>query len=235
MANCITKHIPNTITCCNLISGCIAISEVFNVPVTGNYSKVVLWIVIGALFDFCDGLAARLLNAPSAIGKELDSLADVVTFGVAPAFLCFSMLRTIEFPVADAYIPYLAFLLAAFAAVRLAKFNIDTRQTTSFLGLPVPANAIFWCGAMTAITKWGSESAVYGYAILLGIIIFGLLMTSEIPMFSLKFKNLKWSDNRLRFIFLILSVVLLAFLRLPGGAAVIALYIILSVATSKKG
>ena len=234
MANCITKHIPNTITCCNLISGCIACSESMNAAVTGNYSKVVLWIVIGALFDFCDGLAARLLNAPSSIGKELDSLADVVTFGVAPAFMCYGMLRSIEFPVADALIPYLAFILAAFAATRLAKFNIDTRQTTSFLGLPVPANAIFWCGFITAITEWGSHSQFYGYAILAGVVVMGLLMTSEIPMFSLKFKSLKWADNKLRFCFLLLSAVLLVFLRIPGGAAVIALYIILSVFSSRK-
>ena len=144
MANIITRIIPNTLTCGNLVSGCIA--TVF--ALSGDARMALLWIIAGAVFDFFDGMSARLLNVSSPIGKELDSLADDVTFGVAPAAIIFRELQTLECPdflapVAE-YLPYFAFVMAAFSALRLAKFNLDTRQTTSFIGLPTPANALFW-------------------------------------------------------------------------------------------
>ncbi|MBQ5506414.1 MAG: CDP-diacylglycerol--serine O-phosphatidyltransferase, partial [Prevotella sp.] len=156
----IKKHIPNTITCCNLVSGCIATTFAF----AGNPKMAMFWIIMGAVFDFFDGMVARLLKVSSPIGKELDSLADDVTFGVAPSAIVFSELFTLQYPVLQGlqtYIPYCAFLIAAFSALRLAKFNLDDRQTTSFIGLPTPANALFWgsfiIGGHTFIEsfRWG--------------------------------------------------------------------------------
>lgn len=133
------KHIPNTITCCNLISGCIATYWAFQ----GDYRLALLFIVIGAVFDFFDGMTARLLHVSSPIGKELDSLADDITFGFAPSAIVFSFLSPLTTQLSP-YIPYLAFVMAAFSALRLAKFNLDERQTLGFIGLPTPANALFW-------------------------------------------------------------------------------------------
>lgn len=226
MANCITRHIPNTITCCNLLSGCMAVIAAFN----SNAWHTLLWVVAGALFDFCDGLSARMLKAYSPIGKELDSLADLVSFGLAPGMLCLMTLRGMDYAnetLATIY-PFIGLLLVVFAALRLAKFNTDERQTTSFLGLAVPANALFWCGLFqTDMTSLSYAPWVIGVLVLL----FAGLMVSEIPMFSLKFKSLKWADNKVRFIFLAVSVIILVLLHEKGLAAVIGWYIILSILT----
>lgn len=157
----IKKHIPNSITCCNLISGCIATTFAF----AGDAKMALLWIIIGAVFDFFDGMSARLLHVSSPIGKELDSLADDVTFGVAPATILFSELSVLEYPgvllgIKD-YIPYVAFLMAAFSALRLAKFNLDERQTTSFIGLPTPANALFWSSLIVSNPSWLEKLALF--------------------------------------------------------------------------
>ena len=144
MANIITRNIPNSITCCNLISGCIAIAFAYE----GKQEWALAFIIIGAVFDFFDGMVARLLHVSSPIGKELDSLADDITFGAAPAMMVFTFLHQLPYPDwldgAREYLPYVAFLIAAFSALRLAKFNLDERQATSFIGLPTPANALFW-------------------------------------------------------------------------------------------
>lgn len=226
MANRITRHIPNTITCCNLLSGCMAVMAAFN----SDALHTLLWVVAGALFDFCDGLSARALKAYSPIGKELDSLADLVTFGLAPAMLCLKTLSGFCYQsdcIAAVY-PYIGLVLVVFAALRLAKFNTDERQTTSFLGLAVPANALFWCGLFQI-----DMNAIPAAPWIIGAlaILFAGLMVSEIPMFSLKFKSLKWADNKVRFIFLIVSAVILVLLREKGLAAVIGWYIILSILT----
>ena len=144
MANIIIRQIPTSITCCNLISGCMATGAAFY----GNYSWAFLLIVIGAVFDFFDGMSARVLKVSSPIGKELDSLADVVTFGVAPSAMIFHLFHRVVYPdfmepLRDV-MPYTAFFMAAFSALRLAKFNIDTRQTSSCIGVPTPANTLFW-------------------------------------------------------------------------------------------
>lgn len=226
MANSITRHIPNTITCCNLLSGCMAVMAAFHTDAW----RTLLWVVAGALFDFCDGLSARLLKSYSPIGKELDSLADLVTFGLAPAMLCLMTLRGYSYPVDSlgSIFPYISLVLVVFAALRLAKFNIDERQTSSFLGLAVPANALFWCGLFQM-----DLSALPGAPWIIGLLVIILagLMVSEIPMFSLKFKNMTWADNKVRFIFLIVSAVILIVLRERGLAAVIGWYIILSILT----
>ena len=225
MANSITRHIPNTITCCNLLSGCMAVISAFQTDAW----HTLLWVVAGALFDFCDGLSARLIKAYSPIGKELDSLADLITFGLAPAMLCLMTLRSFDYcnaTLANLY-PYIGLVLVVFAALRLAKFNTDERQTTSFLGLAVPANALFWCG----LFQTDIDNLPGPWIIGLLVLVFAGLMVSEIPMFSLKFKNLSWSDNKIRFIFLIVSVVILVLLHAKGLAAVIGWYIILSILT----
>ncbi len=231
MANCITRHIPNALTCMNLFSGCIACVMAFH----ANFEMAMLFIVIGAVFDFFDGLAARLLHAYSNIGKDLDSLADDVSFGVAPALIVFSLFKQIDYPdylsfLAN-WLPYAAFLIAVFSALRLAKFNNDTRQTTSFIGLPVPANALFWASLIAGCNPIASYHPLLTLAL---VCLFSWLLVSEIPMFSLKFKNLSWKDNKIAFIFVIISAILLITLKIAGFAAVIVWYILLSILTQKK-
>lgn len=230
----IKKHIPNTITCCNLLSGCVAAVYAF----MGVYPLAFTFIIAGAVFDFFDGLSARALKVSSPIGKELDSLADVITFGFAPAAMVFSWLREC----ADAHLdmlvafamPFAAFLLVAFSALRLAKFNVDDRQTSSFIGLPTPANALFW-GALVIGSHDTIVSNPYGWILIMALVLlFSWLLVAEIPMFSLKFKNLTWKSNRTVYIFLLISIALLIVLGLNGLSAVIGWYIILSVLTQKR-
>ena len=236
VVNCqFKKHIPNTITCCNLLSGCVATMLAFE----RCYLYAFMFIIAGAVFDFFDGLTARALKVSSPIGKELDSLADVVTFGFGPAAMVFSWLRECmevqAITIANSIVPFFAFLLVAFSALRLAKFNVDERQTSSFIGLPTPANALFW-GALVL----GSHDLVivnpYGWMLILALVmLFSYLLVAEIPMFSLKFKSLAWKPNRVAYIFLLVSLVLLILMGLNGLSAVIGWYIILSVLTQKKG
>jgi len=220
-----------------MLSGCIAsVQAVFAIE-NGNWHTVIFWILLGALFDFCDGFAARLLNAPSPIGKELDSLADLITFGLAPSLICFGMLaRCSSFPIhanISGLVPYLGFCITIGAGIRLARFNIDTRQTTTFIGLPVPANAIFWCGLSEIFVKYAPCNAVTGVIIIALIVVFCYLMNCNMYMFSLKFKNLKWSDNKLRFAIIVLSILLTALTGMIAGAIIIVLYILMSVMTQK--
>ena len=228
------RHIPNTITCCNLLSGCVAAMYAFE----GMYPFAFVFIIAGAVFDFFDGLTARALKVSSPIGKELDSLADVITFGFAPAAMVFSWLREC----ADAHLdmslafamPFAAFLLVAFSALRLAKFNVDERQTSSFIGLPTPANALFW-GALVLGSHDTIVAQTYGWvAVIVLIGLFSWLLVAEIPMFSLKFKNLTWKSNRIAYTFLLVSLVLLILLGINGLSAVIGWYIILSILTQKR-
>ena len=225
------KHIPNTITCLNLISGCIATYWAFQ----GDYRMALLFIIIGAAFDFFDGMSARLLHVSSPIGKELDSLADDITFGFAPSAIVFSFLGgLVATDQLSALIPYISFIMAAFSALRLAKFNLDERQAMGFIGLPTPANALFW-GAL--IVGMGDSIATWPYsvyAILAGVLISSYLLVSEIPMFALKFKTWGWRDNQVKYIFLITCIPLLLLLGISGLAAIIAWYVILSVVTMRR-
>ncbi len=234
------KHIPNTITCCNLISGCIATYWAFH----SLYLMALLFIIIGAVFDFFDGMSARLLHVSSPIGKELDSLADCITFGLAPSAIVFSKLMEI-FPLSysfpNEWVPFLAFVMAAFSALRLAKFNLDERQALGFIGLPTPANALFWGALIVGL----GDSFVVGFAddqivdqpyafwlILLGTFVSCYLLISEIPMFALKFKTWGWKGNGVKYIFLLTCIPLLLFLGISGLAACIAWYVILSAINS---
>ncbi|MBP3779346.1 MAG: CDP-diacylglycerol--serine O-phosphatidyltransferase [Prevotella sp.] len=223
----IKKHIPNTITCCNLISGCIATYWAF----CGNYEMALLFIIIGAVFDFFDGMSARLLGVSSPIGKELDSLADDITFGFAPSAIIFSYLCT--FHIHLFFVPFLAFVMAAFSALRLAKFNLDERQALGFIGLPTPANALFWGALIVGASDWISTLPYAPYLILLGTFISCYLLIAEIPMFALKFKHWGWKGNEIKYIFILSCIPLLLLLRVSGIAIIIAWYILLSIITTK--
>lgn len=224
----IKKHIPNTITCCNLVSGCVAIAYAFS----GNIELSFTWIIIGAVFDFFDGMSARLLNVSSPIGKELDSLADIVTFGVAPSTILFSELSVMSYPAIleplRSILPFTAYIMAAFSALRLAKFNLDERQTLGFIGLPTPANALFWGSLIIGAGKWLETTPLMVLFLLGGILISSWLMVSEIPMFALKFKEWGWKGNQVKYIFLLTCIPLLAIFGLTGLAIIIAWYVIIS-------
>ncbi len=224
------KHIPNTITCCNLISGCIATYWAFS----GVWDIALLFIIIGAVFDFFDGMSARLLGVSSPIGKELDSLADDVTFGFAPSAIIFDFLKSGSEYLPSENIIYVAFIMAAFSALRLAKFNLDERQAMGFIGLPTPANALFWGALLVGAGEWLLSSQYLYYAVIVGIFISSWLLVAEIPMFALKFKTWGFKENKLKYCFLVSCVPLLC-LGVVGIAIIIAWYIILSVANSHMG
>ena len=236
MATGITNYIPNTLTSCNLISGCIATGCAMH----AHYTSALLFIILGAVFDFFDGMSARALKVPMGIGKELDSLADDVTFGVAPASMVYMVCKSCSYPAflsgIAAYLPYIAFIMAAFSAIRLAKFNLDTRQTTSFIGLPTPANALFWGALIVAHQKTFSDisNEYVGIGLLIGTLIFSYLLVAEFPMFALKFKNLSWADNQVKYIFVLSSFILILALGISGISAVILWYIVLSAFTQRS-
>lgn len=229
----IKKHIPNAITCCNLICGCVSVLFLC-------YSHV-LWaaamIFAAAVFDFLDGLAARILDVKSPFGAELDSLSDLVSFGVAPSFIVAWFLgRTdIEWWIHNFNaFTVLAFILAVFAAVRLAKFNLDPRQTESFIGLPVPAVGLFIASLPFMLFHIGYKSALYNfvvnpYFLLAMVVIFSWLMVSEVPFFSYKFKNLKFKDNVLRYFVVIFAIVAIIILQWAALPLIFLFYILLSI------
>ena len=213
------RHIPNFITSLNLFTGCVGIYFAFE----GNFLAALLCIMIAAVLDFLDGFAAHLLKAYSEMGKQLDSLADVVSFGVLPGALVFSVLSTSEL---HGYFAFVGFLIPVFSALRLAKFNVDERQTSSFLGLPTPAHAIFWGGMIFSFADVLTQNPLFLCAL---VVVFCLLLVSEIPMFSLKIKGFSWRENKTQYIFLAGCVVLFAVMQLNAFAPIIAWYIVLSI------
>lgn len=225
------SFLPNTLTCCNLICGCMAAGAAFH----AHYVWALVMIICGAMFDFFDGMAARLLGVSSPIGKELDSLADVVTFGVAPSAMLFQLYGSVQYPAfllpAQPYIPYVAFLTAAFSALRLAKFNLDQRQTSSFIGLPTPANALFWASLIVGQQAFLTSARFNVVLLFMLMFFFCLLLVAELPLFALKFKNLSWRDNKVKYIFLAGSVALLP-LGVSAPAAIVVWYILLSIANN---
>ena len=258
----IRRNIPNAITCGNLLCGCLAIVKAFE----GDLVWAAYLVGIAAVLDFLDGFAARLLKATSPIGKDLDSLADMVTFGVVPGVVMFKLMVVslnfsdpngqtvnggwhITISHTHQWVSYLAFLIPIFSAIRLAKFNNDTRQTESFIGLPTPANAIFFCSLPLALRQISDEVLSTGnpFAMLVSVAsnpflalahntwfllalvsIFSVLLVAPLPLFSLKFKSFGWKGNEMRYIFLILSLALVGFLQFKGSPLVIVLYLILS-------
>ena len=234
MANIIVRNIPNSITCCNLISGCIATYNAF----LGDIRMALLWIIVGAVFDFFDGMSARLLKVSSPIGKELDSLADDITFGFAPSAIIFYELSIMEYPsellMLKPYLPYFAFVMAAYSALRLAKFNLDERQSLGFIGLPTPANALFW-GALFVGTQNFMESTAYMLpVVLLMICVSCWLLIAEVPMFALKFKQWGWKGNEVKYIFLISCLPLLMIFGITAFSVIIAWYVVLSVVVNLR-
>jgi len=234
------KHIPNFLTCCNLFFGCIGIIFSFK----NSLDIAAYCIGIAAIFDFLDGFVARMLKVSSPIGKELDSLADCVTFGVLPAFILYQLMISAslekvsqslvdgQIPTAmDSYLPYVALLIAIFSALRLAKFNVDTRQSDSFIGVPTPANAILIGSIPLILLQNPTYSEIILNPILLVVlaVVMSLLLVAELPLFALKFKSFAFKGNEIRYIFLLSSVLLLVFLQYLGIPLIILLYVVLSV------
>ena len=222
----IKTYIPNTITCLNLLSGCIAVVLAFTPnrligPLDAHHWA---WIFIGmaSVFDFCDGLSARMLGAYSPMGKELDSLSDLVSFGLAPAFLVMNAM--IDGGSSEA-MSLVALLIALCGALRLAKFNVDTRQTTSFIGLPIPANAIFWIGTLGWINGHGYPGDIVMTVL---VVVISLLMVREIKMFSLKFANLSFRENVRRYTILLACALFVITDGVAGLAWTIILYVLIS-------
>lgn len=245
----IKRQIPNLITLGNLLCGVIAVG----LAAGGNSYAAALFICLGIFLDFFDGLTARLLGVSSPLGKELDSLADVVTSGVAPAFILFSLVDNAYNCYGNSplihYLSFAAFLMPLFAAYRLAKFNLDTRQSHSFLGLPVPSNALIWVGialTTTGCTFYTSSSSLLGavveqpafpYCLIILSLITDVLMVSELPLFSLKFnfKDLSWKTNSIQYIFLIGCAAIIGLMHEWLAISVIILwYIIFSLFTQRR-
>lgn len=234
MANIIVRNIPNSITCCNLISGCIATYNAF----LGDIRMALLWIIVGAVFDFFDGMSARLLKVSSPIGKELDSLADDITFGFAPSAIIFYELSIMEYPsellMLKPYLPYFAFVMAAYSALRLAKFNLDERQSLGFIGLPTPANALFWGALFVGAQNFMESTAYMLPVVLLMICVSCWLLIAEVPMFALKFKQWGWKGNEVKYIFLISCLPLLMIFGITAFSVIIAWYVVLSVVVNLR-
>jgi CDP-diacylglycerol--serine O-phosphatidyltransferase len=229
MFRTIKAYIPNTITCLNLLSGTMACVMAFNLYHTVGgmlgYEWAFLFIGAAAVFDFLDGAMARLLHAYSDMGKELDSLSDLVSFGLAPAMLVFNYMNYFH-PGISAW-SFISLFMVAMGALRLAKFNIDTRQTTSFIGLPIPANAIFWVGMLA----WLIDTAYPGDLVMAVMVVgMSLLMVCNLPMFSLKFKNFNLADNYRRYLIIIAAVLFVGVGGIPGLAWTIMFYLLLSLA-----
>ncbi len=227
----IFKHIPNALTCCNLICGCAAIVALMEGE---NSIYLVTWLVFAAcVFDFLDGFAARILHVSSPIGKELDSLADMVTFGLVPSLLMYLLLRDSNVSESGiVFLPLIAFSLAVFSAVRLAKFNIDERQVDGFIGVPTPANALFIIGIPLFFGKFGLEMS---WMFLTGVtLLFSWLMVSPFNLFSLKFKSFGWKGNEVRFTFLAIAVLLIGFLQEAAVSVIIITYILVSLFTGRR-
>src|SRR5690606_18382366 len=214
------KHIPNTLTCLNLFSGCIGVLFVLK----GEFLLAFYCVLASGIFDFFDGMIARLLHVKSDIGKELDSLADVISFGFLPGAVLYKLL---EASTDNVYLPYLGFIVTAFSALRLAKFNVDERQTSEFIGLNTPMNAFFIMSLPfigVAHPNW-----IYQPLVLLVIVaLVSFLLVSEIRLFSMKLSSLAWKENKFRYIFLFISIVLLITLRFSALPLILLSYFIFS-------
>lgn len=223
----IKKHVPNAITLLNLFCGCIALVSIAK----GDFYGGFIFVCLGIFLDFFDGFFARLFKVSSPLGLQLDSLADMVTSGVVPGYVMYSMFAMMT---DNVYVPFIGFVITLGACFRLANFNIDERQTDSFIGLPTPANALFFL-SLPLIPK--SMLVIELFTNLWFLILISLLsayiMNAEIPLFSLKIKKLNFKDNMLPIVFLFLSVLLLLFFQFSGIPLVILMYILLSIINNK--
>jgi CDP-diacylglycerol--serine O-phosphatidyltransferase len=225
----ISKHLPNAITCANLFSGCIGIVLAFR----GELIGAAYAIFLSAIFDFFDGLASRVLKSFSGIGKDLDSLADMVSFGVLPAVIMYQLfLEAHQIDNVSSWLNFIAFLIPVFSALRLAKFNIDTRQAENFIGLPTPANAILIASFPIIISyhnRFYTPYLLNPYVLMGLIIIMCSLLVVEMPMMSLKFKNRDFNANIFRYLLLLFSAILILFFKFAAVPVVIFIYITLSI------
>ena len=226
------QHIPNALTCGNLVSGCLSILFV----ASGMPVKAAIMVFVAGLFDFLDGFSARLLHAHSPIGADLDSLSDVVSFGVAPGFIMYWLMsRASDLPWFSVFgynpLPCLAFLLPVFSAIRLAKFNIDNTQKTLFRGIPAPGMAIFIASLPLALSQVGHlTDGSLSYWSCLGItLIFSFMMVSRLRFFSFKMKSAKWKGNEVRWIFLLITLVSFVIFRFLALPFVMMVYVLLSI------
>jgi len=239
----IVRHIPNFITCMNLLCGCFALVAIFS----GDALTAAILVILAAVFDFFDGFAARLLKVSSPIGKELDSLADGVTFGVVPGML---LLHYLQFALGvetlslttfiDQPLLILPLAVPIFSALRLAKFNVDERQSDGFRGLPTPASALWVISIPLILWKVPSYLPVDPSLLVLspGFLIgssvgLSAVMVSDIPLLAMKFKQFGWKGNEIRYIFLITSVVLLIILQTLAIPAILLLYVLFSIANNQ--
>jgi CDP-diacylglycerol---serine O-phosphatidyltransferase len=231
----IKNHIPNAITLLNLLSGVFSIYF----GMQGNLLLAGYCIFLAAVFDFFDGFAARLLHAKSDIGLQLDSLADMVSFGVAPGFIMYHMINRSLGSDFDSYLPFFGFIIPLFSALRLAKFNVDENQTDSFIGVPTPAVALLIASFPIIILKtYANDFNLYSDIVLntyflVGVsVAFSLLMVSPFPMFALKFKSYGWKSNQVPYLFVIVSLVLILFLGFAAVPLIILFYLLLSFSIS---
>jgi CDP-diacylglycerol--serine O-phosphatidyltransferase len=216
------RLIPNALTCANLLSGCIGIVFAFK----GNLEVTAYSVLVSGIFDFFDGFTARILNVKSTIGKELDSLADMVSFGFLPGVVMYKLLEQSDY--SSPYLPFMGFLMTVFSALRLAKFNLDTRQTEDFIGLNTPMNTLFIV-SLPFIQK-DYPAIINSTMLLIAItVLMCWLLVCEIKIFSLKFGSIKWIHNKSKFVFLIISAVLIAFLKFAAIPFVLVLYIASSI------
>ena len=231
----IKKHIPNLITLLNLFCGCIAIVFVAKL----NFEMAFYFVCLGIFLDFFDGFFARLFQVSSPLGLQLDSLADMVTSGVVPGFVMFFLLSSSQNELStNPIIPYLGFIVTLGSCYRLANFNIDTRQTDSFIGLPTPANALFIL-SLPLVLKYSDslftlEILTNQFVLLAITVLSAYILNAEIPLFSLKLKKFNFKDNALQIVFLSLSLLLLVFFQYLGIPLLIILYVLLSVVNNKK-
>ncbi|MFT4682211.1 MAG: CDP-diacylglycerol--serine O-phosphatidyltransferase [Granulosicoccus sp.] len=236
------KHIPNIITSLNLLCGCLAVIAALD----QHLVLAAILVITGAIFDFFDGFAARLLKVSSPIGKELDSLADMVTFGLVPGLIVlrylannhgvdgFEVSSFLEHPIL-----FIAFMIPIFSALRLAKFNVDERQQYGFRGVPTPASALWFISIPLILNYmpyhlgWSGESAFVSNGYLIGsTVIISLLMVSDIPLLAMKFTSYDWKSNQPKYIFLISSVLLLIILQVLAIPAILSLYLVISIVSN---
>ena len=220
-------NLPNALTCANLLSGCIGIVFCFN----GDLKSAAYFVILSGIFDFFDGMAARALKIKDGIGKELDSLADMVSFGFLPGAIMYHLFKASNST--PEYLPYLGFIITLFSALRLAKFNTDTRQTVDFIGLNTPMNTLFIV-SLPYIADYHPQ-IIGNWMVLVAIsILSSYLLISEIRIFSLKFSNFSWGENKIKFIFMILSVGLFFWQQFVALPLILLLYIGLSFAYFKN-
>lgn len=227
------NNAPNAVTCCNLLSGALACVAAFHAFETWwwglqGYQVAFVLIALAAVFDFFDGFTARLLHAVSPLGKELDSLSDAVSFGLAPGMVLYNMLVQYE---PESGVAYIAMLIPVFGALRLAKFNVSTDQSTTFTGLPIPANAIFWIGFTNFYAEHHADVPVLVVAVL--VVALSLLMVCNLRMFSLKVHSLSVKENYKQYLLVLAFVICVGFCGVTGLAWAMLFYIVLSAVTKQ--